>query len=159
MITGAAFLIAATSYVQPGAASGTESCSRDCALRASYRMHAHIHTLDIASRVVCETVRERQYRSRRRLLAAIRICPLAATKKTLWPSQNVTGFASRRTATLPRTPIPDGWKGALAELAITGISPGSVRPLRGRGGFAGDEHQFKAGTLRRAADICQLVTR
>jgi hypothetical protein len=35
------------------------------------------------------------------LLAAIRICPLAATKKTSWPSQNVTGFASRRTATRP----------------------------------------------------------
>jgi LysR substrate binding domain len=31
------------------------------------------------------------------LLAAIRICPLAATKKTRWPSQSVTGFASRRT--------------------------------------------------------------
>jgi len=30
------------------------------------------------------------------------ICPLAATKKTPWPSQNVTGFASRRIATLPR---------------------------------------------------------
>jgi hypothetical protein len=35
------------------------------------------------------------------LLAAIRICPLAATKKTPWPSQSVTGFASRRTAALP----------------------------------------------------------
>jgi hypothetical protein len=33
-----------------------------------------------------------------------------------------------------------------------------VRPLRGRGGLAGDEDQFEAGTLRRAADICQLVT-
>ncbi len=31
------------------------------------------------------------------VLAAIRICPLAATKKTSWPSQNVIGFASRRT--------------------------------------------------------------
>ena len=31
---------------------------------------------------------------------SLRICPLAATK-TPWPSQNVTGFASRRTATLP----------------------------------------------------------
>ena len=38
------------------------------------------------------------------VLAAIRICPLAATKKTPWPSQSVTGLASRRTATLPRTP-------------------------------------------------------
>jgi hypothetical protein len=35
--------------------------------------------------------------------AAIRICPLAATKKTPWPSQNVTGFARRRIATLPIT--------------------------------------------------------
>ena len=35
------------------------------------------------------------------LSAAIRICPLAATKKTLRPSQSVTGFTSRRTATLP----------------------------------------------------------
>jgi hypothetical protein len=37
------------------------------------------------------------------LSAAIRIGPLAATKKALWPSQNVTGFASRSTATLPGT--------------------------------------------------------
>jgi hypothetical protein len=33
---------------------------------------------------------------------------LAATKKTPWASQSVTGFASRRTATLPRTPITVG---------------------------------------------------
>ena len=39
------------------------------------------------------------------MLAAIRICPLAAAKQTPWPSQSVTGFASQRTATLPRTPI------------------------------------------------------
>ncbi len=57
------------------------------------------------------------------VLAAIRICPLAATKKTPWPSQNVTGFASRRTATLPRT-IPGGWKGARTAPAVAGISPG-----------------------------------
>ncbi len=37
------------------------------------------------------------------LSAAIRICPLTATKKTPWPSQSVTRFASRCTATLPRT--------------------------------------------------------
>jgi hypothetical protein len=35
------------------------------------------------------------------LLAAIRTCPLAAMKKTLWPSRSVTGFAGRCTATLP----------------------------------------------------------
>jgi hypothetical protein len=40
------------------------------------------------------------------LLAAIRICPLAATKKTPWSLQSVTGFASRRTATLS-LPIRD----------------------------------------------------
>ncbi len=28
------------------------------------------------------------------------------------------------------------------------------RPLRGGGGLAGDEDQFEAGTVRRAADIC-----
>ena len=33
------------------------------------------------------------------------------------------------------------------------------RQLRGRGGLAGDEDQFEAGTLWRAADICQLVAR
>ncbi len=36
-----------------------------------------------------------------RMLAAIRVCPLAATEKAPWPSQSVTGFASRRTVTLP----------------------------------------------------------
>jgi hypothetical protein len=33
----------------------------------------------------------------------LRICLLAALKKTPWPSQSVTGFAGRRTGTLPRT--------------------------------------------------------
>jgi hypothetical protein len=32
-----------------------------------------------------------------RMPAAIRICPVAATKKTAWPSQDVIGFASRHT--------------------------------------------------------------
>jgi hypothetical protein len=36
------------------------------------------------------------------------ICPLAATKKTSWPSQSVTGFASRRAVTLLRTPTTIG---------------------------------------------------
>ena len=36
-----------------------------------------------------------------RVMAAVRICPLAATQKSLWPSQNVTGSASRRPGTLP----------------------------------------------------------
>jgi hypothetical protein len=40
--------------------------------------------------------------------AAIRICPLAATKKTSWPSQSVTGYASRRTATQPRMGTAQG---------------------------------------------------
>ena len=37
--------------------------------------------------------------------AAIRISPLTARKKALRPSQSVSRFASRRAATLPRTPI------------------------------------------------------
>jgi hypothetical protein len=36
------------------------------------------------------------------LLAAIRICPLAAKKKTAWQSQGATGFASRHTTPLHR---------------------------------------------------------
>jgi hypothetical protein len=47
------------------------------------------------------------------LLAAIRIGPLAAAKKTRESSQSVTEFASRCTATLPRTPnifvSQEGW--------------------------------------------------
>ena len=41
------------------------------------------------------------------LLAAIRICPLATKKRTAWQSQGAgaTGFASRHTTTLPRSPI------------------------------------------------------
>lgn len=47
---------------------------------------------------------------------------------------------------------------------LTGRFPAAAakrgrRPLRGGGGLAGDEDQFEAGTLRRAPDICQLVTR
>jgi hypothetical protein len=34
-------------------------------------------------------------------LVAVWACPTTATKKTKWLSQSVTGFASRRTATLP----------------------------------------------------------
>jgi hypothetical protein len=37
----------------------------------------------------------RRHRGCQRLLAAILICPLAATRKTSWPSQIVTGFADR----------------------------------------------------------------
>ncbi|MEV4365973.1 hypothetical protein AB0J71_02810 [Nonomuraea sp. NPDC049637] len=37
---------------------------------------------------------------------ADRIWPLAARKKALWLSQSVTRFASRRAATLPRSPNP-----------------------------------------------------
>jgi hypothetical protein len=49
-----------------------------------------------------------------RLLAAMRTCPLADTKKTSLPSQSVTGFASRLTAMLPRTPIiSPGGRGAV----------------------------------------------
>lgn len=42
------------------------------------------------------------------MLVAIRICPLTAVKKTSWPSQSVTGFAGRRTCTLPRTKYEGG---------------------------------------------------
>jgi NAD(P)-dependent dehydrogenase (short-subunit alcohol dehydrogenase family) len=37
------------------------------------------------------------------------LCPLAATKKTLRPSQKVTGFAGRPVATLPRCPERRFW--------------------------------------------------
>ncbi len=62
-----------------------------------------------------------------RVLAAIRICPLTATNKKPWLSQSVTGFASRRTATLPRTlPIRARRRGV--------SSPPFCAPLPGYGG-------------------------
>jgi hypothetical protein len=47
----------------------------------------------------------RRHRDCQRLLAAILIGPLAATRKTSWPSQIVTGFADRRAVRLLRLPI------------------------------------------------------
>ena len=61
------------------------------------------------------------------LSAAIPICPPAATKKALWPSQNVTGFASRSTATLPGTP-----NRSLGKPAERAASSNSDRPVVAR---------------------------
>ena len=66
------------------------------------------------------------------MLAAIRICPLAATKKTPWPSQSVIGFANRRTATLPLPADSAPLTTALAARLIACRSAGSVAGLGGQ---------------------------
>ena len=69
---------------------------------------------DAARRTVAEL---RGCQARPGVLAAIRICPLPAAKKTPWPSQSVTGFASRRTATLS---LPGRCGSAVSQSASTG---------------------------------------
>jgi hypothetical protein len=72
--------------------------SRDGHMLAGVGRLGSMRDPDTARRTVAEL---RGCQARPGVLAAIRICPLAATKKIPWPSQSVTGFASRRTATLP----------------------------------------------------------
>jgi hypothetical protein len=84
-----------------------------------------------------------------RVSAAIRICPLTAMKQTPWPSQSVTGFDSRRTATVPRTPnrVP--------------LRAQRLRPAAGRGtassqpGLGGCYRGFRPSG--RASSFCSAV--
>jgi hypothetical protein len=137
---------------------------------AALRGRAHVHLVDkeyfLVTRIVDLFLAEPSYAAGTRLTqdhrrVALTLYRAGRTGGRDW-SVFLAGFVElvrTKRRHQPDRSVVERFFLARDSLAGAGHTAPVGRPLRGRGGLAGDEDQFEAGTLWRAPDICQPVAR